>query len=198
VPISVAPSRATKEGNLRREDASALARSRSWAEPAAADTRTAGPRSRAHRGAWRAAPAAENSRLALAPVVRVLAPGLRRSKRANGIRKTRSRTVNLRWTDTESQGGNTYARQNAGYQPSDRVTAEDQNPSSRGRRDWLTGAPGKFSIPIFGLGGLGNPFANGFWARLMGLLRGPPPIAFAPGTGGAALSSTAYSTPRGT
>jgi hypothetical protein len=105
--MSAALSRAAKKGNLRRGDASAGARSRRWASPSAPGTRTSVHRSRVHRGTWRTAPAAKNSRLGLAPPARVLAPGLRRSKHANGIRKMPSFAVNAPCTDTSTQGGNT-------------------------------------------------------------------------------------------
>jgi hypothetical protein len=85
--MSVALSRAAKEGIFRRGSASAGARNRRWAEPAVPGPRVSAPRPRAHRGTWRTAHAARNSRLGLAPPARVLAPGLRRLKHANGIRK---------------------------------------------------------------------------------------------------------------
>jgi hypothetical protein len=103
--MSAALHRAAKEGNLLRGSASAGARSRRWAELPAPDTRVSASRPRAHRGTWRTALAARNSRLGLAPPARVLAPGLRRSKHANGIRKTPSFTANAPCTDTSAQGG---------------------------------------------------------------------------------------------
>ena len=85
--MSAARQKAAKEGKRRQGN------------PVAAT------RSRAHRGAWRTAHAAKNSRLGLATPARVLAPGLRRSKPANGIRKVASFTVKWLCADTSAQGG---------------------------------------------------------------------------------------------
>jgi len=103
--MTAAPNRAAKEENRRRGDPRGDARACRWAEPAAPGNRTSAPRPRAHRGAWRAAREAKNSRLGLATPARVLASGQWRAKAANGIRKAASFTVKSWCADTSAQGG---------------------------------------------------------------------------------------------
>jgi hypothetical protein len=84
--MSAAPPTAAKEGTLRRRDASAARRPH------------------ARRCVCRGAREPKNWRLGLATPIRILASGLCRSKPANRIRKTASRTANAPRADTEVQG----------------------------------------------------------------------------------------------
>jgi hypothetical protein len=58
------------------------------------------------------------------------------------------------------------------------------NDATNTSRDWLTGEPGKVSIPIFGFGGMGGDPSSGLLQRMLGWIRGAP-AATAPATVGA-------------
>jgi len=79
------------------------------------------------------------------------------------------------------RGGNTYYAEggpNGGPTNGD-VRGPNPLPAPR---DWLTGEPGKFSIPLFGFGSLGGDPTKGLLQRLLAWIRGAPAIA-APAVG---------------